>query len=120
MGDNNLPGSPADQVVHEELLLRALEPWKTELLGRCNTQCVKLMTLQGAYPWHHHIYEDELFLCLAGGFIMEFRDRPTVTVGPGELLIVPRGVVHRPIAEDSARVLLVEPHTNSKVFEEGA
>ncbi|EJF11234.1 cupin domain-containing protein [Pontibacter sp. BAB1700] len=69
---------------------------------------MKLAKFKGAFDWHHHEHEDELFLVVKGSFDMEFRDR-TVTVRPGEFLIVPRGVEHRPVAHDEAEVLLFEP-----------
>jgi mannose-6-phosphate isomerase-like protein (cupin superfamily) len=60
--------------------------------------------------WHQHEREDELFLVLKGSFVMEFRDRQ-VALEEGELLIVPRGVEHRPVATDEVHVLLFEPAT---------
>jgi mannose-6-phosphate isomerase-like protein (cupin superfamily) len=60
--------------------------------------------------WHHHEAEDELFHVVKGRFRMEFRDR-TVELEEGELIIVPRGIEHRPVAEEEAHVLLFEPKT---------
>ena len=67
-----------------------------------------LVKFQGAFVWHHHQSEDELFLVVKGRFRMEFRDRH-VWLEEGEFLIVPRGVEHRPVAEEEAHVLLFEP-----------
>ena len=66
------------------------------------------MKFAGAFVWHHHDAEDELFLVVAGRFRMEFRDR-SVWLENGEFLIVPRGVEHRPVAEEEVQVLLFEP-----------
>jgi len=82
--------------------------WKPKIVGELNDQHVKLVKFQGPFLWHHHEAEDEMFLVLKGTLDMEFLDR-TVSVGEGELIIVPRGVEHRPVAEQEAHVLLFEP-----------
>jgi mannose-6-phosphate isomerase-like protein (cupin superfamily) len=69
---------------------------------------VKLAKFSGAFEWHSHADADELFLVLQGSFTMEFRDR-SVELGEGQMLVVPRGVEHRPVAETECAVLLVEP-----------
>jgi mannose-6-phosphate isomerase-like protein (cupin superfamily) len=80
------------------------------VVGELNGQQVKLVKFQGEFVWHHHDHEDELFLVVAGSFRMEFRDR-TVNLSTGEFLIVPRGVEHRPVAEEEVQVMLFEPAT---------
>jgi mannose-6-phosphate isomerase-like protein (cupin superfamily) len=82
--------------------------WHPRIVGELNGQHVKLAKLQGEFVWHDHADEDELFLVLKGRLRMEFRDH-TVELGEGEILIVPRGVEHRPIADDEVHVLLFEP-----------
>lgn len=84
------------------------EHWRPKVVGELNGQEVKLVKFQGAFPWHHHENEDELFMALKGSFRIEFRDR-TVEIAQGEFVIVPRGVEHRPVAEDEVEVLLFEP-----------
>jgi mannose-6-phosphate isomerase-like protein (cupin superfamily) len=84
--------------------------WNPRIGGELNGQQVKLAKFKGAFDWHHHEHEDELFLVVKGSFDMEFRDK-TITVNPGEFLIVPRGVEHRPVAHQEAEVLLFEPAT---------
>jgi mannose-6-phosphate isomerase-like protein (cupin superfamily) len=84
------------------------DQWKPKIVGELNGQQVKLVKFGGPFVWHHHDHEDELFLVVKGRFRMEFRDRH-VWLGEGEFLIVPRGVEHRPVAEEEAHVLLFEP-----------
>lgn len=84
------------------------EHWRPKVVGELNGQEVKLVKFRGAFPWHHHEREDEMFLALRGSFWIEFRDR-TVELTPGEFVIVPRGVEHRPIADEEVEVLLFEP-----------
>ena len=84
------------------------EHWRPKVVGRLNGQEVKLVKFQGEFVWHHHEGEDELFLCLRGSFKLEFRDR-TVILTPGEFVIVPHGVEHRPVADEEVEVLLFEP-----------
>jgi mannose-6-phosphate isomerase-like protein (cupin superfamily) len=82
--------------------------WDPKIVGELNGQQVKLVKFQGAFVWHQHAQEDELFLVVKGQFDMEFRDR-RVRLNEGELIIVPRGVEHRPVAEQEVHVLLFEP-----------
>ncbi|PKV63307.1 cupin domain-containing protein [Pontibacter ramchanderi] len=84
--------------------------WNPRIAGELNGQQVKLAKFKGAFDWHHHEHEDELFLVVKGSFEMQFRDR-AITLQPGEFLIVPRGVEHRPVASEEAEVLLFEPAT---------
>jgi mannose-6-phosphate isomerase-like protein (cupin superfamily) len=91
-----------------EKLARFDEPWQPKIVGELNGQQVKLVKFQGPFVWHHHQQEDELFLVAKGRFRMEFRDRQ-VWLEEGEFLIVPRGVEHRPVADEEAHVLLFEP-----------
>jgi mannose-6-phosphate isomerase-like protein (cupin superfamily) len=84
------------------------EHWQPKVVGELNDQEIKLVKFQGAFPWHHHEHEDEMFLALKGNFRIEFRDK-NVELMPGEFVIVPRGVEHRPVAETEVEVLLFEP-----------
>jgi mannose-6-phosphate isomerase-like protein (cupin superfamily) len=84
------------------------EYWKPKIVGELNGQLVKLVKFDGPFVWHHHDNEDELFLVVQGRFRMEFRDR-AVWIETGEFIVVPRGVEHRPVAEEVAHVLLFEP-----------
>src|ERR1041384_7869980 len=84
------------------------EAWKPKVIAELNGQQVKLVKLRGEFVWHHHTDEDELFLVLRGRLRIDFRDR-SVELGAGELVVVPRGVEHRPVAEEEASVMLFEP-----------
>ena len=86
------------------------EHWSPKIVGELNGQHVKLVKLHGEFVWHHHEQEDELFLVLGGRLRMDFRDR-RVWVEQGEFIIVPRGVEHRPVAEEEVHVMLFEPAT---------
>src|SRR5258706_5671070 len=82
--------------------------WNPRIAGELNGQMVKLVKFKGGFVWHKHDHEDELFLVIKGRFRMEFRER-NVWLEEGEFLIVPRGVEHRPVAEEEAHVMLFEP-----------
>jgi mannose-6-phosphate isomerase-like protein (cupin superfamily) len=82
--------------------------WSPKVVGELNGQQVKLVKFRGEFVWHHHDHEDELFLVVKGRFRMEFRERH-VWLEESEFLIVPRGVEHRPVAEEEVHVLLFEP-----------
>jgi mannose-6-phosphate isomerase-like protein (cupin superfamily) len=86
------------------------DQWNPRVVGELNGQQVKLVKFIGAFVWHHHEKEDELFMVHRGSFRMEFRDR-AVELAPGDMLIVPRGVEHRPVAEKETEVLMFEPAT---------
>ena len=104
--------SQAESVMQKVNLIEKLalfsEQWKPKIVGELNGQQVKLVKLQGPFVWHHHEHEDELFLVVKGRFRMELRDRH-IWLEEGEFLIVPRGVEHRPVADEEAHVLLFEP-----------
>jgi len=89
-------------------LAQFTDQWNPRIVAELNGQHVKLARLQGEFVWHHHEAEDELFLVLRGTLRMQFRDRE-VAIKPGECIVVPRGVEHRPVADDEVHVLLFEP-----------
>jgi mannose-6-phosphate isomerase-like protein (cupin superfamily) len=84
------------------------EHWRPKVVAELNGQEVKLVKFHGEFVWHRHEHEDELFLGVRGRFRVEFRDR-SVELGPGELIVVPRGVEHRTVADEEVEVLLFEP-----------
>ena len=102
-----------DKVNLAEKLGLISQHWKPHIVGELNNQQVKLVKFQGPFTWHHHENEDELFLVVKGRFRMEYREagEQSIWLEPGEMVIVPRGVEHRPVAEEEAHVLLFEPAT---------
>ena len=82
--------------------------FQPKIVGELNGQHVKLVKVLGPFVWHRHDNEDELFLVIHGRLCIEFRDRD-VWVDKGEFLIVPRGVEHRPVADEEAHIMLFEP-----------
>ena len=97
-----------DKVNLAEKLALINEHWRPKVVGELNGQEVKLVKVLGEFVWHHHETEDELFLVVSGRLRIEFRDH-VVTLDPGEFVVVPHGVEHRPVAEAEVAVLLFEP-----------
>jgi mannose-6-phosphate isomerase-like protein (cupin superfamily) len=95
--------------------------WNPRIIGELNGQYLKLVKFEGPFTWHHHETEDEMFLVVKGRFRMEFREvndgdhtqngHREIWLEEGEFCIVPRGVEHRPVADEEAHVLLFEPAT---------
>lgn len=90
-----------------EKLREIHEHWRPKIVGQVNGQELKLVKFAGEFVWHHHADSDELFLGVAGYFRVEFRDG-AVTIGPGEFVVVPRGVEHRTVADAEVAALLFE------------
>ena len=85
------------------------EQWAPKVVANYNDNDVCVVRLEGEFIWHSHPHTDDFFLVLAGELDIELRDR-TVTLGPGELFVVPRGVEHRPVARNGeVKLLLIEP-----------
>jgi mannose-6-phosphate isomerase-like protein (cupin superfamily) len=95
-----------------EKLAQFREPWSPKAVGAIGGLLVKLVKMRGAFLWHEHEAEDELFLVLEGRLRMQFPDHEVV-LEPGELIIVPRRTRHRPVAEGEAQVLLLEPESTT-------
>ena len=84
------------------------DQWTPKIIAQLNGQDVKLAKIQGEFLWHAHDEQDELFHVILGRMTMEFRDRK-VEVGPGEIIVVPKGVEHRPVTDEEVWILLFEP-----------
>lgn len=97
-----------EKVNLEQKLSLFSEHWSPKIVGELNGQHVKLAKLKGEFVWHKHDHEDELFFVIKGSFKMEYRDR-TVVINENEFLIVPKGVEHRPVAEEEVSIMLFEP-----------
>ena len=91
-----------------ECFSRITEHWRPKVVAELNGQVVRLVKVQGEFVWHQHAGEDELFYVVRGQLRIDFRDGPVI-LGPGEMLVVPRGVEHRPVAEEECEMLLFEP-----------
>jgi mannose-6-phosphate isomerase-like protein (cupin superfamily) len=107
--------SPNDSFPTQVDLLAAAaalaEHWSPRVVARVNDQYVKVAKVKGELAWHAHDAEDELFLILAGRLRIEYRDRPAVELAAGALHVVPRGVLHNPVAEEECLIALVETVT---------
>jgi mannose-6-phosphate isomerase-like protein (cupin superfamily) len=91
-----------------EKLASFTDRWSPKIVADLNDSQVKLVKVQGEFVWHQHADEDELFLVIQGALTIELRDG-SVTVGPGELVVVPKGVEHRPVAPEEVHLMLIEP-----------
>jgi mannose-6-phosphate isomerase-like protein (cupin superfamily) len=91
-----------------EKLSRFSDFWHPRIIGDLNDCHVKAVKVKGEFVWHHHDHEDELFVIVKGKLRMKFRDRESV-VGPGEFIIVPKGVEHCPVADEEVHMILIEP-----------
>ena len=99
-----------DKVNLDEKLALVRDYWSPKIVADLNDSYIKVVKMKGEFVWHHHTAEDEMFYVVKGVLRIDFRDRQ-VPLGPGELLVVPRGVEHRPVAIEEVRALLIEPKT---------
>ena len=83
--------------------------WDPKVIARYNDNDVMVVKFAGEFPFHHHDTTDDFFLVIEGEVTMDYADALSVTFGPGELVVVPKGVTHRPRAKTEAKVLLIEP-----------
>ncbi len=86
--------------------------WEPGIVGRLNGQLVKIARLKDEFTWHRHDKEDELFLVLEGVLKIEL-EKDVITLQEGEMVIIPRGVMHKPVAEGEVKILLFEPESTS-------
>ncbi|MGR9220974.1 cupin domain-containing protein (plasmid) [Rhizobium leguminosarum] len=84
------------------------DQWMPRVIAEMNNYQFKVVKLEGDFVWHDHPETDETFLVLDGELRIDFRDGP-VTLGPGELYVVPKGVEHKPYAENEVQLMLIEP-----------
>jgi mannose-6-phosphate isomerase-like protein (cupin superfamily) len=91
-----------------EKLARFEDLWSPKIVADLNDSHVKLAKVRGEFVWHRHAEEDELFIVLHGTLTIELRDG-AVTLGPGELVVIPKGVEHRPVAGEEVHLMLIEP-----------
>jgi mannose-6-phosphate isomerase-like protein (cupin superfamily) len=100
----------AGKVNLREQFARFDDYWSPKIVASVNDYDVKLVKAQGEFVWHQHDATDEVFLVTAGQLRIQLHDRDDVVLGPGELLVVPRGVRHRPVTAEEAHLVLLEPH----------
>lgn len=103
-------GHTVEKINLLEKFSRFDQQWQPKIVAELNGQYLKLAKLQGAFVWHHHADEDELFLVVQGVLKIQFRDGE-VELGPGDMTVVAAGVEHRPVAGEEAWVMLLEPKT---------
>jgi mannose-6-phosphate isomerase-like protein (cupin superfamily) len=84
--------------------------WSPKIVGELNDSYIKLAKVKGEFVWHHHEAEDELFLVIKGRLLIKLRDRD-IWLDEGEFVIIPKGVEHKPVAEEECHLLLLEPKT---------
>ncbi len=96
-----------EKVNLQEKLSLFSEHWKPKLVGSIDDYEIKLVKLQGDFVWHKHDAEDELFLVIKGVLGMDFRDR-RVMIEAGEFIVVPKGVEHKPFADETCEIMLLE------------
>ena len=87
---------------------RFTDLWSPKIVADLNDSHVKLAKVQGEFVWHQHAGEDELFIVLQGNLTIELRDGQ-IDLGPGELVVIPKGVEHRPVAREEVHLMLIEP-----------
>jgi mannose-6-phosphate isomerase-like protein (cupin superfamily) len=87
------------------------DTWHPRIVGQVNESHVKLARLHGEFVWHHHEVEDELFLVLQGTLIIKLRGEEDLVLNPGEMVVIPHGIEHCPVATEEVHVLLLEPVT---------
>lgn len=107
-GDDEVSRMTPDRISLDEKFASISDYWQPRIIGELNGQHVKIAKLRGEFVWHHHEHEDELFLIHRGTLRVEFRDR-TLTLGPGDMTVIPRGVEHRPVADEEVELVMFEP-----------
>jgi mannose-6-phosphate isomerase-like protein (cupin superfamily) len=98
------------QIVNLQDQMKQIDaPWSPVDIARVNDQVVRMALIEGAYHWHRHNNEDELFCVLKGEIVIQVRDQPDVHLRDGEMAVIPKGVEHRPSSEGPSYILMFEP-----------
>lgn len=99
---------PIEKINLDDKFARFSDHWSPKVAGEINNFALKLVKVKGEFVWHHHDHEDELFLVHKGQLTIQFRDGDVV-LNPGEFVVIPHGVEHRPVAEEEVELILLEP-----------
>ncbi|MGX1788103.1 cupin domain-containing protein [Bosea sp. NPDC055332] len=113
-----MPEKAYSAINFAEKLGRIHNQWQPRVLAELNDYQIKIVRIEGDFIWHDHPETDEAFLVLDGSLRIEFRDG-SVTVGPGEMFVVPKGQEHKPYAEKEVCMLLIEPRGTLNTGHEG-
>lgn len=97
-----------EKIILSQKLSLFTDHWRPKIVSELNDSYIKLAKLKGEFVWHHHDNEDELFLVVKGNLLIKFKDKE-VQLGEGELMVIPKGVEHLPVAEQEVHVMLIEP-----------
>lgn len=107
-GARSSVGAMPDAVRLAEKLAKFTDHWSPKIVAAFNGHDVMVVKVEGAFVWHSHPDTDDFFLVLKGNLVIQLRDGD-VRLGPGDLYVVPKGVEHRPVAQDEVHLLLIEP-----------
>lgn len=94
----------------EDKIKQIDKPWSPIEVARVNDQVVRISLLKGEYHWHKHTDEDELFYVYKGSIVIQLKDQPDIALHEGEMVVIPKGVEHRPKSVEPSYVLLFEPY----------
>ncbi len=107
--NTNLPSNTLAKTKLEHAFSQFDTYWDPKVIAELNGQMVKIAKLKGEFVWHQHEHEDEYFLVVKGTLRIELREREDILLKPGECVVIPKGIEHRPVAQEEVHVLLFEP-----------
>ncbi|MET9465209.1 cupin domain-containing protein [Streptomyces sp. NPDC006544] len=99
---------PDTTVNIDEKLAKITTHWEPKTVLEANGLELKAVKVKGEFVWHNHPEGDELFIVVGGDLVIELKDRDSVRLGPGDMFVVPRGLDHRPVAEEECRILIMD------------
>jgi mannose-6-phosphate isomerase-like protein (cupin superfamily) len=97
-----------EKVVLSEKFAQFNEHWSPKIAARIDEFAVKIAKVQGEFVWHMHDDDDELFMVVHGTLIIKLRDQDDIVLRPGEIVVIPKGVEHCPVAEEEAHIVMME------------
>ncbi|MEY9584168.1 cupin domain-containing protein [Sinorhizobium fredii] len=114
----NVSGRSYAPINFADKLAKFADQWQPRVIAELNDYKFKIVRIEGDFLWHDHPETDEAFIVLAGTLRIDFRDG-SVTLGPGEMYVVPKGVEHKPFAAKEVKMLLVEPRGTANTGQAG-